>query len=919
MTIKKSLHHFIWLAALALLAPAMAANEDLDIPYTKYTLDNGLTLIVHEDHKAPIVAVNVWYHVGSKDEKVGRTGFAHLFEHLMFNGSENYDDEWFKALDRAGATGINGTTNQDRTNYYQVVPKNALEMTLWLESDRMGHLLGAVTQEKLDEQRSVVQNEKRQRENQPYGKAFSTIFENAYPIGHPYSWPVIGSMEDLDSASLDDVHEWFKTRYGASNATITLAGDVDPEQAKTLVEKYFGDIEPGPPLVRHKKWVAKRRGQREQTMYDRVPQARLYKIWNVPEWGSAEADYLDLASGVLSNDKESRLYKRLVYQDRLASDIQAFSFNSEIGGLFGVIVTALEAEKLDQIDQIIDQELATFLAKGPSKDELERVKSSARASYLRSLERVATKADILAKHQVFTGSLETMSAHNKRYLEATAEQVQNTARAWLSDGEYKLRVVPFPTLASKPSTVDRSAGLPSPGTPPVVAFDTIQHATLSNGLKVRLAERHDVPVVRMELLVDAGYAADRTVKPGTANMTMNMLDEGTAKFSALDISARLARMGTGISSGASLDSCSVNLNTLTEHLEPSLEIYADMILHPNFPEAELDRLKQRQLAAIAQEKNTPIGAGLRLLPTLLYGADHAYAAPFSGSGTEQSVEQMTVADLAQYHQTWFKANNATLVVTGDISMEKLVPLLEGSLAKLPTGEVPTKDISRIAPLTEPVVYLVDRPGAEQSVIFATSMVPEYGFDDELPLSMMNEVLGASFTSRINMNLREDKGWSYGARSVIRSTQSERPYIAYAPVQKDQTAASMLEIRNELASIQSDRPATDDELAAALDKRILTLPGRWETAGAVEADLTAMVRYDLADDYWDNYVNDLRALNLQQINDAAKQYLQPNAMLWLVVGDRASIEQSVRDAGLGKVIVLNAEGEPVTDATAINAE
>lgn len=919
MTIKKSLHHILWLATLALLAPAMAANEDLDIPYTKYTLDNGLTLIVHEDRKAPIVAVNVWYHVGSKDEKVGRTGFAHLFEHLMFNGSENYDDEWFKALDRAGATGVNGTTNQDRTNYYQVVPKNALEMTLWLESDRMGHLLGAVTQEKLDEQRSVVQNEKRQRENQPYGKAFSTIFENAYPTGHPYSWPVIGSMEDLDSASLDDVHEWFKTRYGASNATITLAGDIDPEQAKALVEKYFGDIEAGPPLVRHKKWVAKRRGQRAQTMYDRVPQARLYKIWNVPEWGSAEADYLDLASGVLSNDKESRLYKRLVYQDRLASDIQAFSFNSEIGGLFGVIVTALEAEKLDQIDEIIDQELATFLAKGPNKDELERVKSSARASYLRSLERVATKADILAQHQVFTGSLETMSTFNQRYLNATAEEVQNTARAWLSDGEYKLRVLPFPTLASKPSAVDRSTGLPAPGTPPEVAFDTIQHATLSNGLKVRLAERHDVPVVRMELLVDAGYAADKEVKPGTANMTMNMLDEGTAKFSALEISARLARMGTGISSGASLDSCSVNLNTLTEHLEPSLEIYADIILNPSFPEAELDRLKQRQLAAIAQEKNTPIGAGLRLLPTLLYGAGHAYAAPFSGSGTEQSVAQMTVADLEQYHQAWFKADNATLVVTGDISMEKLLPLLERSLAKLPNGEVPSKDIHKIAPLTEPIVYLVDRPGAEQSVIFATSMVPEYGFDDELPLSMMNEVLGSSFTSRINMNLREDKGWSYGARSVIRSTQSERPFIAYAPVQKDQTAASMLEIHGELAAIQSDRPATDDELATALDKRILTLPGRWETAGAVEADLVTMVRYGLADDYWDNYVKDLRALNLAQINAAAKQYLRPNAMLWLVVGDRASIEQSVRDAGLGDVIVLSAEGEPLPNTTVVDVE
>ena len=887
-----------------------AALDEIDIPYQKFILKNGLTLVVHEDNKAPVVAVNVWYHVGSKDEKEGRTGFAHLFEHLMFNGSENYDDDWFKPFDRVGATGMNGTTNQDRTNYYQVVPKNALEMALWMESDRMGHLLGAIDQDKLDEQRGVVQNEKRQREGQPYGRVFATILENVYPKGHPYSWSVIGSMEDLSAASLDDVHEWFKTKYGAANATLTISGDVETESVKALVEKYFGHIDAGPPLLRQTSWIAKRSGTHEQVMYDRVPQARLYKIWNIPEWGSAEADYLDLASGVLSNDKKSRLYNRLVYKEKVASDISAFSFNSEISGLFGVVATALKAEDLDYIDQAIDEELAKFMAKGPTKQELERVRNSSRAGMVRSLERIAFKAEMLAQNQVFGGSPDTYKEQHKRYVEATARQVMETTRDWISDGEYKLRVLPYAKYGTTASTVDRSLGIPAVGEAPKVGFDKLERATLSNGLKVLLATRSAVPVVRMQLLIDAGYAADQSVKPGTANMTMTMLDEGTEDLDALEISSQLAQMGTSISSRASLDASVVALNTLTENLVPSVELFTDIILNPTFPESELERLREQQLAAISQEKNSPLGAGLRLLPALLYGEGHAYSAPFSGSGTIESVSSMTVDDLKAYHSSWFKADNATLIVTGDIGMDELIPLLEKNLSALPSGDVPEKNIARIEPLQESVVYIFDRPGSVQSALLGTTMVPEYGFQDELSLELMNEVLGASFNSRINMNLREDKGWSYGARSIIRGTQSERPFIAYSQVQSDKTAESMQEINKELKAIMGDQPATEDELARSLDKSILTLPGRWETAAAVESDIASLVMYDLDETYWDGYVKDLRNIGLDQVNQAAKKYLRPDAMLWVVVGDRAQIEDSVRAAGLGKVVIVDVEGNEV---------
>ncbi|MEM7357753.1 MAG: pitrilysin family protein [Pseudomonadota bacterium] len=896
--------------------PSYAEDDELAIPYSKYVLDNGLTLVVHEDKKAPIVAINVWYHVGSKDEKEGRTGFAHLFEHLMFNGSENYNDDWFKPFDRVGATGMNGTTNQDRTNYFEVVPKNALEMALWMESDRMGHLLGAIDQAKLDEQREVVKNEKRQGENQPYGKVFGTILENVYPEGHPYSWSVIGSMEDLNAASVEDVHEWFKTKYGAANATIVIAGDVEPEPTLALVKKYFGHIDAGPPQTKQSSWVAKRIGKHTQTMYDRVPQARVYKIWNVAEWGSEDADYLELASAVLSSDKKSRLYNRLVYNERVASDISAFSFTSEIGGLFGVIATALDESKLPYIEQAIDEELAKFLKSGPTKEELFRIKNGAKAGFIRGMERIGGfggKSDLLARNEVF-GDDPNFYLHSiERFENASAKKITEVANKWLNDGEYVLRVLPFPTFSTSESTVDRSTGIPGVGEAPVVSFDTLERATLSNGLNVVLAKRDAIPIVKMRMLVDSGFAADQFSKPGTANLTMQMLDEGAGKMDALEISTELAQMGTQIGSGAGLDSSQVRMDTLKENLAASMEIYADIILRPTFPADQLERLKAQQLAQISQEKSSPFGIGSRLLPGLLFGEGHAYSGPFSGSGNEDSVAAMTVADLEQYHQTWFKADNATLIVAGDITMEELKPLAEEAFSEMPQGEVPTKNIANIDPFEETTIYLVDRPDAAQSAIIGAKMLPEYGFDGELPLQLMNEVLGGSFNSRINMNLREDKGWSYGARSSVQNTQSQRPFIVQAPVQSDKTAESIQEIYKELSGIRSDNPATDNELGRSLDKRTLTLPGRWETAGSVESDIAQMIRYGLKDGYWDKYVKDLREVTLDQVNDSAKTYITPDNMIWLIVGDRRVIEQKIRDLGLGNVVVLDAEGNPVEEA------
>jgi zinc protease len=506
-------------AATAIAADSPSLPAIPDIPYEKFVLGNGLTVVVHEDHKAPIVAVNVWYHVGSKNEKPGKTGFAHLFEHLMFNGSEHFNDDYFKAVEKVGATDLNGTTNEDRTNYFQNVPAPALDYALFLESDRMGHLLGAIDQAKLDEQRGVVQNEKRQGDNQPYGKVRYLISENAYPVGHPYSWTVIGSMEDLNAAALDDVKEWFKTYYGPSNAVLAIAGDVKAADVKAKVEKYFGDIPPGPPIARPQTWVAKMTGTKRGVMQDRVPQARVYMVWNTPQWGAPESALLDIVSDVLASGKTSRLYKRLVYDDQIATDVNAFQGESEIGSNFVITATAKPGGDLAAVEKAIDEELARLIKEGPTADELSRVKTQYFAHFIRGIERIGGfggKSDILASNTVYGGDPGFYKTRLAREADATVGAVRQAAADWLSDGVYILDVVPYPPLAASGAGVDRSK-LPDAGQLPSAKLPATERATLGNGLKVIVARRTGVPIVNVDLLVDAGYAADGGA-PGTASL-----------------------------------------------------------------------------------------------------------------------------------------------------------------------------------------------------------------------------------------------------------------------------------------------------------------------------------------------------------------------------------------------------------------
>ena len=599
--------------------PAVAPGLDIPIPdikYTKFVLRNGLTVLVHEDHKAPIVAVNTWYHVGSKNEKPGKTGFAHLFEHLMFSGSDDFNHTYINAMEKIGATNLNGTTNNDRTNYFENVPTSMLDYALFAESDRMGHLLGVLDQKKLDLQRGVVQNEKRVGENQPYGVTEQIITENTYSPGHPYSWTVIGSMQDLDAASLSDVQEWFKTYYGPNNVTLVIAGDITPEVAREKVEKYYGEIPPGPPIAKHEVWIAKRTGTHRGWVQDRVPQARLYRVWNVPEYGSREEAQLDLAARILGGGKTSRLYKRLVYKDQTATAATATDDTNEIGGQFDFTLTATPGGDLKKVEQSADEELQSFLKNGPTANELQLAKTQILGSYARIVERIGGfggKSDLLARCQTYRGNPDCYKDYLKWIKAATPASVKKVANDWLSDGDYVLEVQPYPTDFKTDAKLDRSKE-PAPGSPMSLKLPPLQKAKLANGLNIVLAERHSAPVVNFTLMVDSGYSADPAAGPGTASFSQRMLEEGTPTRDSLKIGEELESLSANFNAGANLDWSLVSLNTLKSTMDKSLDIYADLILHPAFPQKEFERLQKERIAAIKREKVTPQTMALRVVP-----------------------------------------------------------------------------------------------------------------------------------------------------------------------------------------------------------------------------------------------------------------------------------------------------------------
>jgi len=890
-------------------------SVELSIPFEKYLLDNGLQVIFHHDPKLPVVHVNLWYHVGSKNENPHRTGFAHLFEHMMFQGSKHADGEYITYIEKAGANlregGVNGTTSFDRTNYFQTVPREALEYALWLESDRMGFLTDALTQEKFDNQRDVVKNERRQSyENVPYGRAIQMIFENLFPKGHPYSWLVIGSQEHLDAATVDDVKAFFNTFYTPNNCSLVVAGDFEVDGTKRLVEKYFGPIPPGPALDRPVRWMSRLEGEKRIVVADRVPQERLYLVWPTPGYFQADDAELDLASRILSQGKNSRLYRTLVYDRQIASDVSAFNYSLEIAGLFGIIATARPGQSLTELEQVISEEVGRFAEVGPSEEELAREKAKQEFDFVNGLERLGGfggKADLLNQYNTYLGAPGFFAEDYERFDRVTVGAIRSVSHRYLTSSN-RLSVTFKPEVSARPKVAefDRSR-VPALGEKKSFNPPLLRSAELPNGLRVIVCERRGLPKVAVGLVVRSGAAEDHSDQAGTAWMTAEMLDEGTTSRSALQIQAELDLLGTSLGTSAESEVSHASLETLKKYLRPSLDVMADLVLNPSFPEEELERQRRQRLDGILQERNSPPNIARKVFRTVLFGENHPFGREVAGN--EASVHAITRSSLQDYYNRYWKPNHSALIFAGDIDVDEAARLAEETLGRWQAGAVAASEMPLVPPPAGLRICLIDRQDAPQSQVRFGSIGPRRRNEDLYAIELMNTVLGGAFSSRLNLNLREDKGYTYGASSMFAYGRRLGFWAAGAGVQTQFTGETLLEFRKEVHQIRQERMITADELEMAKTNLVRGFAQRFETLGRLVDQVVDVVSFDLPLEDIQQYPQLMEQVSLEQAREAARKYLSPDDAVAVIVGDRKKIEQPIRELNLGEVSVMNVRGEP----------
>lgn len=930
---------------LAAGVEARAGGPVVDIPYEEFTLGNGLRVIVHTDRKAPVIAVNLWYHVGAKDEPAGRSGFAHLFEHLMVQGSEHRPGEYFSAIEQVGAIERNGSTNRDRTNYYQTVPTTALEYTLFLESDRMGHLLGAVGQADLDTQRDVVKNEKRLRDDEPYGLRWTVLMNEAFPRGHPYQHNAIGSMNDLDAASLADVKAWFQRWYGPNNAILVLAGDIDLATAKREVPKYFGHIPASASLAKLPPMPAPRQRSTRYVLQDRVAQTRINKVWNAAPYGDADVEALQLLAMVLGGDEASRLSRRLRGDVPLVDRINTWMSVQELAGTFNISMDVRAGVDPARVEQVITEELTRLLAEGPGADELELARAESRSRFIRGFETVHARAEALNECATFTGNPGCFRDQLERINTVNAEQLMAAGRRWLGQGDLTLLVVPGtrapvieapavaaavfaplppdPRYTTLPPAVDRSQGPPPVVGYPDLVFPAIEQGRLANGMKVVVASRPGLPLVELRMDFPGGTGSDAGGRLGTAKFTMDLLAEGAGDRDGAALRQAAYRLGARIGTegyyDASMDQSSVTLSALTDQLEPSLALYADVIRRPRFDADAIERMRSSQLAGIGQERTSPRRATLRLLLPAFYPAGHAYAMPFSGRGDEAPVAALQRDDAVQWHARHVRPDTATVLVVGDTTLDRILPLLERHFGdwRAPDVPPPRLGVPAITLPAAPRVLLLDVPGAAQSSIGVGQAV-QSGTDRQAEVfDIGNRALGGAydegpaglFGTRLNMNLREDKHWVYEATTMVIQTLGPRPWVAWTAAQTDKTAETVTELRREITDLALARkPVIGEELARVKRFNARILPGMYQKNSAVLDAIGENVRFGRTLDDTRNYPSRLAAMTPEQVR-AAMAVIRPEALTWVIAGDLARIEAGVRALNLGHVSVVDAEGQP----------
>jgi zinc protease len=915
------------LAAMLLAATSGLAQSAQKLPtinVKEFKLKNGLRVLLHSDRSTPIVTVGTWYHVGSKNETPGRTGFAHLFEHMMFQGSGNYDSDYFTPLQEAGGS-INGTTNPDRTWYFETMPSNFLELALFMEADRLANLLPAMTQEKLDNQRDVVKNERRQRvDNQPYGASFEKIGEIMYPKPHPYNWTTIGSLEDLQAASMEDVKAFFRQYYTPNNTILVVSGDFDEGRAKKWIEKYFGPIPKGSDITRPNP---------AQPMIDKAirtsvddplaPFPRRYMVWHSVRQYHQDEAALDILSNILSSGRGSRLQSNLLYGKEMVSSVFGFNNASEIAGLFQIQATARPGKSLDDIEKEIVAEIDKIKREPPTEAEMSRAKNSIEAQTIFGLQTILGKAGQLTSYTGYVGRPNYFQADLDRYGKVTAADVTRVANTYLTANNLVMTYNPqraagagSTRAANAPTSVKsekkdqakidaQAAKLPKGGPDPRLSLPQIEKTKLSNGLEVWMVEQRELPVIAMNLVLKTGQVNEPDGKTGVAGMTTSLIDDGTKKRSAVEIANELQAIGANMGAGGSWDATTASMQTLTKNLDKALDIFSDVIQNPTFPASEFESLKQRQMIGLRVQKSNPNAISNTVYNKVLYG-NH----PYGRDNTEATLKAISRDDVVSYYASTFKPNNGVMIVVGDYDRATMKSKLEAAFSGWKPGDVTTRSLPSTSQLSSTGIYIVDRPNSAQSIVSVGQVGIDRANPDYFPVVVMNSILGGAITSRISMNLREDKGYTYGAGSGFQFRRGAGPFRAGGDMQTAVTKESVWELMKELKGIRGDIPITQKELDYNKQSLIRRFPSGFETVGAMSNQLANLVVYGLPDTYFNDYIGKVNAVTIDDVNRVANKYLDPSRMAIVIVGDRKVIEPGLKELGM-PITILDSDGNVIT--------
>ena len=911
------------LAASPVLQAQTPARKLPTIPFEKYQLKNGLEVILSEDHTLPLVSVNIWYHVGPANEKAGRTGFAHLFEHMMFEGSQHVGGKaHFSYLEAAGATDINGTTNFDRTNYYETVPSNQLELALWLESDRMGYLLGKLDIEKLANQRDVVRNERRQSvENAPYGLADEQLGHLLFPKSHPYYAQVIGSHADVEAAKLEDVREFFQQYYTPNNATMAIVGDFDKSSIKGLVEKYFGSIPTGPAVPKLSVTTPPITAERRAVVTDQVELHRVYMGWNTPTDFTAGDAECNLYSQILGGGKSSRLYKSLVYEKQIAQDVSTQMEETKLATMFELIATAKPGIKPEDLEKAVDEVIAKLAAEGPTAAEVERARNVTETALVRGLQRTNGVANRLNYYNQFLGTADYFAKDIARFDAVKPADVQRVAQmVFRKDARAVVHAVPGKkVIEDVPKTSDEEnkkqaaaageskvtmadeawrANAPKPGPTPKFSLPAPEQAKLPNGLTILLVERHNLPFFSAALYTMSGTELNPVEKPGLSSFVANMLTEGTTNRSPLKFAEDAEQIGATVEAGAGYSSGTVSFSALSWNAGAVMDLASDAVLHPAFAAKEVERIRNQRVTAVLQENDEPFALAQRTASHLLYPKS-PYG--FSAIGTEASNKAITRDELTGFWKKAYVPSDSVLAISGDLTMaqaKELATKYLGTWSGPAAGEV---SLATPAPPTRSIA-IVDKPGAPQTFLLLASLGAKRSTPDYVPLEVMNTALGGLFSSRINMNLREEHGYTYGAQSFFNYRRGVGPFLAGGAIRTDVTAPATHELFKELTRIR-EAELTADELQKAKDSFSKSLVGLFETTGDTASTIGLQFVFGLPVDYYRDLPGQIEKVTAADALRVAKQYISPNASVVVAVGDRAKIEPELKKLDLGPVTVV----------------